>query len=461
MFVKWGTLEVNGSVSASQYTSVGAILSENATMVVQGSGSYTTSADLNIGDTGSSTETATGTLYLYNNANITVNSTGGFFVGSGYFSNTKASGTVNQTGGTLTANGNFDGAFIIGGRGSSLTTGTYNLSGGIVNANTNIRIGGFGTGTVSQTGGTFNANQYLSIGRFTGAVGTYDISGGSLKQTNTSTSIIVGEMGTGTLNVSGTGSVIASGQVALGYTGGTGTINLNGGTLTTTQFSKGTGSGAIYFDGGTVKASANKSTFLPSTISTTIKSGGGTIDTNGFNITIATPLLHDSSLGSTPDGGLTKVGTGILTLTASSTYTGNTIVKAGTLEIAGGIGNSGTSLIDIQAGSAALKTVNVNKTNLNISTATSAIFEVANGTHILGAISGNGTTQLDAGANLTAVSICQGTLILAPNATLSIAAIPGGPAASVITPVPEPSTVALLGMTALSFLAYAWRRRQK
>jgi autotransporter-associated beta strand protein len=462
VFLKWGTVEVSGSLTSSQYLSVGPAFAENATMTVQGTGHITANGDLNVGDTGNSTDAATGTLNISNSASITVSSTGGFFVGSGYFSNTKAAGTVNQTGGTLTANGNFDGAFIIGGRNSSLATGAYNLSGGIVNANTNIRVGGLGTGTVTQTGGTFNSNQYIAIGRFSGAVGTFSISGGTLNQTNTSTSLIVGEVGTGMLNISGTGSVIASGQVVVGLSGGTGTVNLNGGTLTTTQFSKGTGSGAIYFDGGTVKASASRTSFLPNTIPTTIKGGGGTIDTNGFNITVATPLLHDSSLGGTLDGGVTKGGTGTLILSAASTYTGATTVKAGILAIAGGIGASGTSLIDIQSGKATFMTTNISKTNLNVNTAALTTFEVVSGTHTVGLISGSGITQVDSGAKLTAASIVQNTLTLGSGATITIQPIAGGPSSgSDVLSVPEPSTFVLFGIGAIGFVAIARQRQRR
>ena len=158
---------MNGTVvSTGQYNSIGTWLFETATMNVQGTGRFTATGDLNVGDTGNSTDSATGTLNISDSANVTINSTGGFFVGSGYFANTMATGTVNQSGGTLTANGNFDGAFIVGGRQSSLATGTYNLSGGAVIANTNVQIGGFGTGTVNQTGGIFQSNQFISIGRW-------------------------------------------------------------------------------------------------------------------------------------------------------------------------------------------------------------------------------------------------------------------------------------------------------
>ena len=76
-------------------------------------------------------------------------------------------------------------------------------------------------------------------------------------------------------------------------------------------------------------------------------------------------------------GGIRKSGSGMLTLTGLNTYSGDTLVNGGTLEIAGGIGASGTSLFDIQSGKAVLKNVHVSKANLNINTAESAIFRCA------------------------------------------------------------------------------------
>ena len=45
-------------------------------------------------------------------------------------------------------------------------------------------------------------------------------------------------------------------------------------------------------------------------------------------------MLHDGSLGTTPDGGLTLLGGGQLTLSGANTYTGPTTVSAGTLSLA-------------------------------------------------------------------------------------------------------------------------------
>ena len=325
VLAKWGTLDVTGAVTAHQFTSIGQIFAENAAMTVSGTGSFTANADLNIGDTGNAVDPATGTLTIQDNANVTINSTGGFFVGSGFSANTKATGTVNQTGGTLTANGSSDGSFIVGGRNSALGVGTYNLSGGTVNANTNVRVGGRGTGTVNQLAGAFNANQNLTIGRTAGSNGLYAISGGTLNQTNPSAAILVGEEGTGTLNVSGTGAVIAAGPIRVGNSGGTGTINLDGGTLTTTQVIKTrAGTATFNFNGGTLRAASNQTAFVQGMTNAYVKAGGGVVDTQAFDVTIAQRLLHDSSLGATPDGGLVKQGTGVLRLSANNTYTGDT-----------------------------------------------------------------------------------------------------------------------------------------
>jgi autotransporter-associated beta strand protein len=64
-----------------------------------------------------------------------------------------------------------------------------------------------------------------------------------------------------------------------------------------------------------------------------VKSGGAIIDTTNFNDTILEPLQHDAALGVTADGGLVKKGSGTLTLSANTTYTGPTIVTNGTLAV--------------------------------------------------------------------------------------------------------------------------------
>jgi prepilin-type N-terminal cleavage/methylation domain-containing protein len=59
----------------------------------------------------------------------------------------------------------------------------------------------------------------------------------------------------------------------------------------------------------------------------TFNSGGGTIDTNGNNVTFANPV------GNGGNGGLTKDGNGTLTLSSANAYSGGTTINGGTLQI--------------------------------------------------------------------------------------------------------------------------------
>ncbi len=88
------------------------------------------------------------------------------------------------------------------------------------------------------------------------------------------------------------------------------------------------------FNKGTLKALSANLGF--SNIKTSIETGGGTIDTNGFNITTGQNFL----VGSTAGGGFTKTGAGTLTYTATgSTYTGSTSVTGGTLALSAASSN--------------------------------------------------------------------------------------------------------------------------
>jgi autotransporter-associated beta strand protein len=135
------------------------------------------------------------------------------------------------------------------------------------------------------------------------------------------------------------------------------TLNLNGGTLTVGGFAK-TRAGSTQlstnnFNGGILRAGANNPSFFSQLngVTANVKSGGAKIDDAGFAINITQPLLHDPALGSAPDGGLIKFGSGTLTLAALNTYTGPTIVSNGTLLIPSAIsGNSGPSPITVLTG---------------------------------------------------------------------------------------------------------------
>lgn len=117
------------------------------------------------------------------------------------------------------------------------------------------------------------------------------------------------------------------------------TIELNGGTtsLNRTNRRGGSGTATILMNGGTLRAKSDQADFLRGTLSNTqylVKAGGAIFDTNNKSITSLLPLQHDSALGATVDGGLTKNGAGTLTLSVANTYTGPTKVNAGTLSLA-------------------------------------------------------------------------------------------------------------------------------
>lgn len=231
---------------------------------------------------------------------------------------------------------------VIANNGSAAANGTMTISGGTFDS----RSAGTGVANSDLVSNTTN----------TGAnVGTLNISGGNYTNVSGSCRIFaVGfNGGTGNLNISAGSFVTGTlryGQEGLINIPTTGNVNLSGsGILETGSFlfgPVGTGSltSNITFDGGTLRARETNLSFMPNTMtSAKVRAGGAKIDTNGFNISIAEALTED--IGST-GGGLTKIGTGTLTLSGTSTYTGPTTVSDGALKLSsGGSFDSSTQII--------------------------------------------------------------------------------------------------------------------
>ncbi len=217
-------------------------------------------------------------------------------------------------------------------------TGTLAMNGGSAltpwgssgKSGVNVGVNG-GTGVVTLSGnslldasctansnGTIPFSNVVAIGLASSA-GTVTVGGTSTLRAVAGSSvsngsfITVGEGGAGTLIVQDQGQVQAAnfyvGSTFYGTSGGTGSLHLNGGTLSvpSVQNSSGT-TGNLYFNGGTLQATASSSDFISAggTLTAYVQSGGAVIDSNGNNITISQPLLHDAS-GPAVDGGLTKV----------------------------------------------------------------------------------------------------------------------------------------------------------
>lgn len=86
------------------------------------------------------------------------------------------------------------------------------------------------------------------------------------------------------------------------------------------------GSGALSFDGGTLRYATGNTADI-STRSVTFASGGATIDIQSGTVTFA------NSLGNGGSGSLTKTGTGTLVLTGSNAFSGTTFVEQGLLQV--------------------------------------------------------------------------------------------------------------------------------
>ena len=117
---------------------------------------------------------------------------------------------------------------------------------------------------------------------------------------------------------------IASNGNALLASGLTFVANTSG-ALESTLASGPIGSPGPIFTGGTLQfAGPNITSSLPITVETE----GGTFDTLANTATLSGPI--------TGPGSLTKIGTGILTLTGDNSYSGGTTISAGTLQIGDG-----------------------------------------------------------------------------------------------------------------------------
>ncbi len=218
--------------------------------------------------------------------------------------------------------------------------------------------GGEGTVNLSENG-TITQHGYTYIGYDAGSRGTINVSGGKF---DAEKHVYVGINGAGTLNVTG-GEVAISGAAVMGsYAGSTGNINLDGGVLETAVVGKGAGNGKLSFDGGTLRAGANAGADFIGNIGTIdVKANGGTVDTNGKTITIAS--------GFSGVGTLSKTGAGSLTLAASSTLGGLThetdtlILTAGhTLDLTGAMHIASNTVFRMEGSSTSNAFVNVGDT---------------------------------------------------------------------------------------------------
>jgi autotransporter-associated beta strand protein len=306
---------IGGELSVGSAASTWPVSTSPARLTIQG-GTLNIRTWLSVGRGDTFDSTVTMTSGVINCANILMGDDGGV---SGYtgkqFMNLSGNAVVNSTS-VGTTDTNYVGE-------SSGSTATLNISDTAqLNTSTYLIVGrnSGATGNVIQTGGTVTTATDLRIGQ--SGTGTYNLSGTGKLSTGYE---YIGYSGTGTFTQTGGTNTISS-SLLLGYNSGSnGTYNLNGGTLILKSLSQGSGTAAFNFGGGTLQASGNSTATLPMTL--TGDGGNANIDTAGYAVTLSGVL---SGLG-----GLNKLGSGTLTISNTATYSGNTTVNTGTLQLAG------------------------------------------------------------------------------------------------------------------------------
>ena len=298
-----GTLlvEAGGKVLLGDHLRIGQYSGSTGEVTVRGEHSLleSTGYEFRVGNQGN------GTLNIEDGALVRLNRTdGGSYVG-----NYGGTGTVNVTG-----------------TGSQWLTSTLFMS-------------------AESTLNVLNGGAVISSRAFIGYNGDAEVrvsgSGPGLGEAslwNIESDFNLGYYDNGMLTVEAGGRVTAPSVLLAYYSGAQGTIHLNGtagsrGVLETGYLFE--NNGTIHFDGGILRATGNQSNFLQNfeTGDVQILSGGAFIDTQAFNVGI-TQVLQGA-------GGLTKQGTGTLTLTGSQEYAGGTTVQAGTLAIQGSLSPNG------------------------------------------------------------------------------------------------------------------------
>ncbi|MFM7245532.1 MAG: autotransporter-associated beta strand repeat-containing protein [Planctomycetaceae bacterium] len=255
---------------------------------------------------------------------------GGSFTkgGSGnlMFGDFNGRGEVTQTGGTLT---NTSGTLQIGAWGAS-GVGVYEISSGTLASTTALAVGSSGgNGTLTVSGGLVRKTGAGDLEAGTGATGRgrINVSGGLVDVQVGDLAIGAADGAKASLNLSG-GEVRAP-TLVLGKAGAatSGTVNLNGGTLRVNQLTGGAGAAgsAFVFNGGTLAARADQTSFMAGLGSATVASGGAIVDTAGFTVTMPQALSGS--------GGFTKTGAGTLSLTGANSFTGPVAVSGGKLVV--------------------------------------------------------------------------------------------------------------------------------
>lgn len=336
-----GSLTIGGGLVSNDTGYIGFDAGAHGAVLISG-GVWENSAGLVVGEDGTGTLTVSGTgvvqvaagsgtLTLAKNAG----SSGTLTIGKGtsleaveIFGGDGTAVVNVQHSGTQTFSQQLTGSLAVNKNGS----GTTILEGSNTYSGTTTVI----QGILSASGQAFSADSSVSlynaatldlgdadqtIGGLTGN-GTVALGSQNLTVNATADGVYSGVIqGTGGLLKEGGGEWELQNSTST-YSGGT---TIREGALKVTQDAAlGAAEGGLTFDGGTLRLAASPVTYI-SDRDVTLEAGGGTLDTG-----TRTAVLNGPIDGT---GALTKQGAGSLTLTSANTYSGGTVLEAGSLWI--------------------------------------------------------------------------------------------------------------------------------